>query len=219
MPRKLVRPGVLDSGLYVYGTSLILEAALLLAAVILTSLTNAIHLGWLGILLALALAFFARPFILVASMRTALCGRVRSGLALDEVWRMFSSKGRFGSLLVATWVPALALMLASSLISLLFVLLMGASLAAVGGASLDSIAGAFSYDASYGTVMAVSAVMGVFSAFVPLSVIAAFCTFFASVAASAVSVRAAGYWIRDFQPASWPDYQESLRAGTVADPQ
>lgn len=204
--KKIVRPGVLDSGLYAYGANLVGLALFALVCIVLSALLGAIDAPvWLIAILDIALAVVSIPFILVMGLRAAICGRVRSGLNLEEVANLLFKGGNVGRFLVAAVVPALLAALAelvlTLVLTLLLVLLFGMELGALGSLSnmLSDVASGLLFSGSVG--MAVAGVA--------LVILYGFASFFCMIAAYLVSARAFGYIIADFRPWEWPEYQEN----------
>lgn len=200
MPGKIVRPGVLDSGLYVFGVNSILMVLLALVCFVAESVFGAINLLVLGLILSLALQVFAVPFITLLNLRTAICGRVRSGLKFSHAWGMFTSPKKMGSLLGAYWIPALL----GALVVVLAYIIFAAIVAALGLAALSSLEDVLSGHASLALI---GSIIG--SVF-PLLIIFLFAVFYIATAMNLVISRAFGYWIEDFRPAEWPEYQANL---------
>lgn len=204
--KKIVRPGVLDSGLYAYGANLVGIALLALVCIVLSALLGAIDApGWLIAVLDIALTVLGIPFILVMGLRAAICGRVRSGLNLEEVANMLFKGGNTGRFLVAAVVPALLAALAelvlTLVLALLLVLLFGMELGALG--SLSSLL------SGVATGLLFSGGVGMVVAGIVLVVLYDFASFFCMITAYLVSARAFGYIIADFRPWEWPEYQEN----------
>ena len=204
--KKIVRPGVLDSGLYAYGANLVGIALLALVCIILSALLGAIDApGWLIAVIDVVLVTVGTLFILVMGLRAAICGRVRSGLNLEEVANMLFRGGNTGRFLVAALVPALLAALAELILTivlaLLVILLFGMELGALGSLSslLGDVASGLLFTGGIGTAVAGIALVILYS----------FASFFCMIAAYLVSTRAFGYIIADFRPWEWPEYQEN----------
>lgn len=206
MPQKIVRPGVLDSGLYAYGVSLILSVAMFALFFVLGLLLGAINLDGLMPLIWLALAIFTGPFFTVMYLRSAICGKVRSGLNVKRAWEMFTAQNKTGKAFTSYWGPMAAALGLTIVAFIIFFILLGV----VVGTSLAPLA--FSgYGMSYGyaSAYAASTAFAAIMSFFPLIIILLFAIFFVGTAASMVIARAFGYWMQDFNPREWPEYQEN----------
>lgn len=204
MDPKLIRPGVLDSGLYAYGTSLICAAALFLVNMLVGALFGAIRLSALGFLATTALLILSLPLFSIMQMVSALCGRLRDGLNVSRAWKMLTSQGKAGKLLTAIIVPSLIVFGIGLLLVIVWTTVF---VAGVAGSALSN-SWAYSsmyYDYFYWVSELLNIVMMMVLMWVPLL----FALFFCAVAANLVSMRALGYWMQDFQPASWPEYQQN----------
>lgn len=200
MPGKIVRPGVLDSGLYVFGVNTILTVILALVGYIIGAIFGAINLAVLGIVLILVLQVFVTPLIELLNLRTAICGCVRSGLKFSHAWNMFTSPGKAGSLMGAYWIPGL---LGGLVVILLYVIFVAIAVA-LGAAAVSSFESILTGDVSPAVLGSI--VVSVF----PLLIIFLFGVFYVSTSVYLVVARAIGYWIEDFRPAEWPEYQANL---------
>lgn len=193
MPQKIIRPGVLDSGLYAYGTSLILSVATFVAFLILGALLGAVRLGGLMFPIWLAYIIVAGPFFSAMYLRSAICGKVRAGLNFGRARELFSTPGKVGPALAAYWGPAAAGLglgiVVASVLLIVFGLMMG-------GAFISLL-----------TVV----LMAAMGAILPLIVVLLFALFFIGTAVTMVTARAFGYWMQDFNPRDWPEYQENAR--------
>lgn len=107
MNQKLVRPGILDTGLYVYGVgvvvALVVGAVMLLLASVVVAL--GIPLSWFVFLSFLA-GLVCSPLVAVMRMVAAICGRMRDGLSVSRAWQMLKTPGKTGKLFAAVWVPS-----------------------------------------------------------------------------------------------------------------
>lgn len=201
MPGKIVRPGVLDNGLYIYGVSLIAGIASLAAWVFFGTVLSALGLGALLVPLALVFLVCSAPFFQVMYMRTALCGRVRSGANLKRVWDLFSAPGKMGKTFTSYWVPALL----SGFVCVAIGILLGVVATGVAVTSAP-FHGYMHYlnDAAYVAWWIISLLLSFF----PVLTIGLFALNFVSAAAQIIVARAFGYWMQDFHPEEWQEYQE-----------
>ena len=199
MPTKIVRPGVLDTGLYVYGVSLIAAAVIGLAGGLFSTIFDALHIGAVFGILALAFTIFVAPFTQVMYMRTALSGRVRSGANLKRAWDLFAAPGKTATAFTSCWAPlAAAWALSAVIVILLFVIVF---------ASVASAAPVLRYSSTAQELMAA----GLFLSYIPLILIVLFGIFFFTTVSTIVSARAFGFWIQDFHPEQWPEYLENAK--------
>lgn len=206
MPQKIVRPGVLDSGLYAYGVNLIISVAAFAVFFILGLLLGAINLDGLMPLLWLAFVIASGPFITIMLLRSAICGKVRAGLNVNRAWEMFTAQDKTGKAFTSYWGPMAAAFGLTIVAFIIFFILFGV----VVGTSLAPLA--FSgYGMSYGyaSAYAASTAFAALMSFFPLIIILLFALFFIGTAASMVVARAFGYWMQDFNPRNWPEYQEN----------
>lgn len=199
MPTKIVRPGVLDTGLYVYGVSLIAAAIIGLAGGLFSTIFDALHIGAVFGILALAFTIFVAPFTQVMYMRTALSGRVRSGANLKRAWDLFAAPGKTATAFTSCWAPlAAAWALSAVIVILLFVIVF---------ASVASAAPVLRYSSTAQELMAAR----LFLSYIPLILIVLFGIFFFTTVSTIVSARAFGFWIQDFHPEQWPEYLENAK--------
>ncbi len=199
MPTKIVRPGVLDTGLYVYGVSLIAAAIIGLAGGLFSTIFDALHIGVVFGILALAFTIFVAPFTQVMYMRTALSGRVRSGANLKRAWDLFAAPGKTATAFTSCWAPlAAAWALSAVIVILLFVIVF---------ASVASAAPVLRYSSTAQELMAAR----LFLSYIPLILIVLFGIFFFTTVSTIVSARAFGFWIQDFHPEQWPEYLENAK--------
>ena len=206
MPQKIVRPGVLDSGLYAYGVNLIIMVATFALFFILGMLLGAINLDGLMPLLWLAFVIASGPFITIMLLRSAICGKVRAGLNVKRAWEMFAAQNKTGKAFTSYWGPMAAAFGMTIVAFIIFFILFGVVL----GTSLAPLA--FSgYGMSYGyaSAYAASTAFAAIMSFFPLIIILLFALFFIGTAASMVATRAFGYWMQDFNPRDWLEYQEN----------
>ena len=77
------------------------------------------------------------------------------------------------------------------------------------------MASSYSYGmgGSYNVLGPLMSFLGSLLTIVPIVAVFAFILFFISTTAQVVWTRALGYWLQDFRPEVWPEYQESLAAG------
>lgn len=206
MDPKLIRPGVLDSGLYAYGTALICGAALFLVNLLVGALFDTIRLSGLGLLIAMVLSLLSLPLFAIMKMVSALCGRLRDGLNVSRAWKMLTSQGKTGKLLTAIIVPSLVVVGIGILLVIVWVFVFAASMVGSIGSQSWGYSSMYSY---YGSFAGISMFLGMLPALLLMWVPLLFALFFCGVAAELVSMRALGYWMQDFQPASWPEYQQN----------
>lgn len=206
MDPKLIRPGVLDSGLYAYGTALICGAALFLVNLLVGALFDTIRLSGLGLLIAMVLSLLSLPLFAIMKMVSALCGRLRDGLNVSRAWKMLTSQGKTGKLLTAIIVPSLVVVGIGILLVIVWVFVFAASMVGSIGSQSWGYSSMYSY---YGPFAGISMFLGMLPALLLMWVPLLFAMFFCGVAAELVSMRALGYWMQDFQPASWPEYQQN----------
>lgn len=199
MPTKIVRPGVLDTGLYVYGVSLIAAAIIGLAGGLFSTIFDALHIGAVFGILALAFTIFVAPFTQVMYMRTALAGRVRSGANLKRSWDLLTAPGKTATAFTSCWAPLAAAWALSAVIVVLFFVIIFASVA--------SAAPVLRYSSTAQELMAAR----LFLSYIPLILIFLFGIFFVMTVSTIVSARAFGFWIQDFHPEQWPEYLENAK--------
>lgn len=206
MDSKLIRPGVLDSGLYAYGTALICGAALFLVNLLVGALFDTIRLSGLGLLITMVLSLLSLPLFAIMKMVSALCGRLRDGLNVSRAWKMLTSQGKTGKLLTAIIVPSLVVIGIGILLVIVWVFVFAASMVGSIGSQSWGYSSMYSY---FGPFAGISMFLGMLPALLLMWVPLLFALFFCGVAAELVSMRALGYWVQDFQPASWPEYQQN----------
>lgn len=206
MPTKIIRPGVLDTGLYVYGVSLIAMVATCAAILILGDIFESLGLSFVYFLLLLAFAVAVVPFLQVMFLRTAIAGRVRSGVNLKKAWSLFAAPGKTGGAFAASWAPSLIATAIVVLIWIAFFLVI---------ASIGTVSAPMMYLGAHAGGAALSLLEAYMVSTVllmlPLVALALFATFFTFTAASIVTARAIGYWARDFHPDEWEEYRENAR--------
>ena len=202
LPAKIVRPGVLDNGLYIYGVSVIMTVVFFVLGLFAATVFSALRLFIIFTLLVILFVVCCGPFFAVMNMRTALCGRVRSGLNLKRAWSLFAAPGKTGQVFAAYWGPAaLVVLLTFVCYLLLFMVVMGSSVSVAYGMSGV-------YHSDYYIVAQLLAMM---LSFIPITILVLFAVFFVSTAATLVTARALGYWAQDFHPEAWPEYQENVK--------
>ncbi len=206
MDPKLIRPGVLDSGLYAYGTALICGAALFLVNLLVGALFDTIRLSGLGLLITMVLSLLSLPLFAIMKMVSALCGRLRDGLNVSRAWKMLTSQGKTGKLFTAIIVPSLVVIGIGILLVIVWVFVFAASMVGSIGSQSWGYSSMYSY---FGPFAGISMFLGMLPALLLMWVPLLFALFFCGVAAELVSMRALGYWVQDFQPASWPEYQQN----------
>lgn len=206
MDPKLIRPGVLDSGLYAYGTALICGSALFLVNLLVGALFDTIRLSGLGLLITMVLSLLSLPLFAIMKMVSALCGRLRDGLNVSRAWKMLTSQGKTGKLLTAIIVPSLVVIGIGILLVIVWVFVFAASMVGSIGSQSWGYSSMYSY---FGPFAGISMFLGMLPALLLMWVPLLFALFFCGVAAELVSMRALGYWVQDFQPASWPEYQQN----------
>ena len=199
MPTKVIRPGVLDTGLYTYGVSLVMAAALFLLTMLLTLVFGALGLGMLLMLVLLAFTIFFAPFSCVMFMRTALAGRMRSGLNVKRAWDLFSAPGKTSKAFTSCWGPAAVVGVVAFILTFAFIVLFAGVMLQV--SSTAAYASAYMYSSFAVFRAAMNSLLGLLL----LVCIFAFVLFFLSTAASIVVARAFGYWIQDFHPEQWDE--------------
>lgn len=213
MARKLIRPGVMDTGLYVFLTGLGTAAMGFVLSLIVSSVfTETTYFGGglsirtvsgLGILLLVVGTFFLQPLFTVMHMRAAICGRVRSGFNVTEAWKIYTGGGRLGKFLAACWLPGLIKILLEALVLIVFILL--ASFFGVAAAGV--IGGALSSSSSYSAAAAVGSTLAMLAGLLPLVVVGLFAAFFIDVMIKMVTARAYGYLFEELSPATWEEYR------------
>lgn len=202
LPAKIVRPGVLDNGLYIYGVSVIMTVVFFVLGLFAATVFSALRLFIIFTLLVILFVVCCGPFFAVMNMRTALCGRVRSGLNLKRAWSLFAAPGKTGQVFAAYWGPAaLVVLLTFVCYLLLFMVVMGSSISVAYGMSGV-------YHSDYYIIAQLLAMM---LSFIPITILVLFAVFFVSTAATLVTARALGYWAQDFHPEAWPEYQENVK--------
>ena len=202
LPQKIVRPGVLDNGLYIYGVSVIMTVALFVLALLSATVFGALGLGAVYVLLVIAFIICCLPFFAAMYMRTALCGRVRSGLNVKRAWSLFAAPGKTGQIFAATWAPAIISIAVTLLCEVVWFAVVVGSAASV----------AYSMPSAYlPDSYIVAQMLSLMVSFIPITLVLCFAIFFVSTTASIVSARALGYWVQDFHPEGWPEYQENVK--------
>lgn len=210
MPTKIVRPGVFDSGLYVYGASLIIGFCVIVLSMILSAILGLAHLGWLASLLFFVFNIFFAPFVNIAYFRSALCGKVRAGLNLKAAWDLFSAKGKMGKFMGAYWAVNILVMLILFLVFMIFIsIAMGVGVMSASSLSSLGYMSSSSLYYSYAPTMVLSSLISIMFALLPLVLILGFACFFVATMGYIITIRAFGYCLEDTNPAEWPEYQEA----------
>ena len=224
MPHKIIRPGMLDTGLYVYGITLICAIVVGIISAILGWMFGLMGFGMslLWWFLSLVISIFLTPFLSLLYMRVAVVGKLRAGSKVSHVWQMYKSTGKMGSLLALYWGPSI---LATIINGIITAIVIGVVIAAIVGGAIDAFwnvsTSLNNYGYGYGMsvnpgAIIASTVMNIVLSILPILILIAafsFVTFFVSATAQIVWTRALGYWLQDFRPDTWPEYQESLAAG------
>lgn len=203
MNEKIIRPGVLDAGLYSYGVNLIWACISMVLFFVVSGILGALRLGWLGLLLLIVYWIASTGFFAILSMMAAICGRVRDGMNVSRAWAMVKESKRFGEVMSAVLVPGILAGLLAIVVCLLWGLIMGVGAAmGIGGAAL-------SYSYYYDMTAMITSLIGTMIGFIVSLIPMLFCLSFFSISAQVISMRAIGYWLADFNPASWPEYQQN----------
>ena len=219
MPSKIIRPGMLDTGLYVYGISLICQIILAVAYFLVGGIFGFMGFGMVVFwwFLQFVISIFLTPFLSLLYMRVGIVGKLKAGSKLSHVWQMYKSPGKMGSLLGLYWGPSILSGILSAIVIIIAVVVV---IAIVTGSALGMTASYAPMASSYGYGMSSYNVFAPFMSFigslltiVPIVAVFAFVLFFISTTAQVVWTRALGYWLQDFHPEVWPEYQESLAAG------
>ena len=206
MAKKIVRPGVMDTGLYVFLTSIgTTVVSLLINLLIYELFSERSYYGvksmtTLGSLVLLAVTVFLSPLFSIMLMRAGVCGRVRSGFRLGEAWKIYTGNGRFGKFLAAYWLPGVIQILIDLLLVVVFVFLV----ALFGGVAASGLGASSRY---YSEATAIMAVLSVLLGMLPLVVIFFFAFFFVGVMIKMITARAYGYLFEELDPASWDEYR------------
>lgn len=208
MAKKIVRPGVMDTGLYVFlasiGTTVV---SLLINLLIYELFSERSYYGiksmtTFGSLLLLAVTVFFSPLFSIMLMRAGICGRVRSGFKLSEAWKIYTGNGRLGKFMAAYWLPGIIQVLIDVLLVAVFVFLV----ALFGGVAASGLGVSSRY---YSQATAIMAVLSVLLGMLPLVVIFFFVLFFVGVMIKMITARAYGYLFEELDPASWDEYREN----------
>ena len=220
MPSKIIRPGMLDTGLYVYGISLICQIILSVVYFLIGGLFGFMGFGMVVFwwFLQFVISIFLTPFLSLLYMRVGIVGKLKAGSKLGHVWQMYKSPGKMGSLLGLYWGPSILSGILSAIVIIIAIVVVVAIVtgSAIGmGASYASMASSYSYGmgGSYNVLGPLMSFLGSLLTIVPIVAVFAFILFFISTTAQVVWTRALGYWLQDFRPETWPEYQESLAAG------
>lgn len=202
MPEKLIRPGVLDSGLYSYLVSFLFGLVFVVVFFIIAALFDAVHMpDAITVIVFLALLVLYAPTSAVMQMRAVICSRVRDGFNAGKVCdELFNSK-KLGKIAIAVFVPAIIAGFIAILLVCLFVALFG-------------LAGALGSMSHYGMSpyysLWILGGLGFFGVLVLLLFL--YAIFFVFAASEIVSMRAMGYIFEEFQPQNWKEYQENSAA-------
>ena len=154
----------------------------------------------------MVLSLLSLPLFATMKMVSALCGRLRDGLNVSRAWKMLTSQGKTGKLLTAIIVPSLVVIGIGILLVIVWVFVFAASMVGSIGSQSWGYSSMYSY---FGPFAGISMFLGMLPALLLMWVPLLFALFFCGVAAELVSMRALGYWVQDFQPASWPEYQQN----------
>ncbi len=203
MPEKLIRPGVLDSGLYSYLVSFIVGLAFVLVTLAISALFDAMRVpDFITIIILLALFVIYIPASAVMEMRAVICSRVRDGFDFKEISNELFSSNKFGKIAIAAFVPGLIALAVAIVLMLLFFALFGltGAIASMGHYGMSPYA--LNYASSY-------ALFGLGFFGIIVLIVFLFAIFFVVAAAEIVSARAIGYIFEDFQPQNWKEYQEN----------
>lgn len=202
MSTKIIRPGMLDTGLYAYAIDLIVSVVLTLVGALAYALFDAIDITFIGTLLMIAISLLGGPIRSVMSMMGAICGRIRDGLNVGRAWNAISTEGKTGSLLAAVWVPSIL----SGLLTVVVVVVWVAIFAA------GALTGVSRVSSLRSITSLLTSISGSLITLLITVLALAFLVSFISIAADLVSRRAVGYWFEDFKPATWPEYQQNAGA-------
>lgn len=197
--RKIVRPGVMETGFNVYLTSLICLATSVVLAVLAGSVMADLGIPVVYAAVTAVLVVFGYPFVSIIYLRVALCGRVRPALNVARAGEMLATPGKTAGALAAWWgsMGVAAAMCAALVSALVAALVLNAV------SAMSSLPGGL-FASQPDLVIA----MGLFAAvapFVPVALIAGFGMLVVTTAARIVSARALGYWVRSFEPGLWPE--------------
>ncbi|MBY4796966.1 hypothetical protein K6V98_01105 [Collinsella sp. AGMB00827] len=205
MNSKIVRPGVLDAGLYGFITTLIYKIALFSVSVLLLLLLVPSKLSSLAALLILGLSLVSIPLIALCQMTSALTGGVRDGLNISRAWTLLTSSNKTGHLLTATCVPAIIVFTLTLLAGFIWFMIAAAMMTASVASQANSLSmmgqsmlfyGMFGIDVS----VIISSIIGTLFSMVLLWLPLVFGFFYLHTAALLISLRAVGYWMHDVKP-------------------
>lgn len=207
LPTRIVRPGVLEAGFNATLTNCVLGAVMFCINFVLDGLTSR---GVTGDLISLAFELLLAPLFAIMTLRSAICWRVKPGLSVSRAWKMLTTRGKTGPLFTAVLVPSLIMGVIVGVAAFVLVSIVTMRLSA------SMAAYSMVYDYYYGDLYVVllnelPVILFNIVVFVLIFL------FFANVA-GLVSTRAVGYWMRDFAPETWQEYQEGAKADIANHP-
>lgn len=206
LPTRIVRPGVLEAGFNAVLTSCVLGAVMFCINFVLDGLTGG---EGAGEFISIALGLLVSPLFAIMTLRSAICWRVKPGLSVSRAWKMLTTQGKTGPLFAAVLIPSLIV----TVIGVVVVIVLFSIIAMQMSASMAAYSMSYYY---YGDTSAVLAGALPFI-LINVAVFAFIVLFFANVA-GLVSTRAVGYWMRDFAPETWQEYQEGAAADIANHP-
>lgn len=206
LPRRIVRPGVLEAGFNAVLTSCVLGVIMLCINFVLDGLTGG---EGAGEFISMVLSLLVSPLFAVMTLRSAICWRVKPGLSVSRAWKMLTTQGKTGPLFAAVLVPSLLVAVIAVVVLMVFFSIITMQVSA----SMAAYSMSYYY---YGDVseMLVGALPFLL---LNIAVFAFIVLFFANIA-GLVSTRAVGYWLRDFAPETWQEYQEGAAADIANHP-
>lgn len=207
LPTRIVRPGVLEAGFNATLTNCVLAAVMFCINFVLGGLTGR---GVTGDLISLAFELLLAPLFAIMTLRSAICWRVKPGLSVSRAWKMLTTRGKTSPLFTAVLVPSLIMGVIVGVAAFVLVSIVTMRLSATMAAY------SMVYDYYYGDLYVVllnELPVILFN----IVVFALIFLFFANVA-GLVSTRAVGYWMRDFAPETWQEYQEGAAADIANHP-
>ncbi len=207
LPTRIVRPGVLEAGFNAVLTSCVLGAVMFCINFVLDGLTGG---EGAGEFISIALGLLVSPLFAIMTLRSAICWRVKPGLSVSRAWKMLTTQGKTGPLFTAVLVPSLIMGVIVGVAAFVLVSIVTMRLSA------SMAAYSMVYDYYYGDLYVVllnelPVILFNIVVFVLIFL------FFANVA-GLVSTRAVGYWMRDFAPETWQEYQEGAKADIANHP-
>lgn len=206
LPARIVRPGVLEAGFNATLTNCVLAVVMVCINFVLHGLTGG---EGAGEFISIALGLLVSPLFAIMTLRSAICWRVKPGLSVSRAWKMLTTQGKTGPLFAAVLIPSLiAVVIAVVVLFILFSII-----AVQVSTSMAAYSMSYYY---YGDTSAVLAGALPFI-LINIAVFAFIVLFFANVA-GLVSTRAVGYWMRDFAPETWQEYQEGAKADIADHP-